>query len=153
MAVFLSAQKHLITTCEGQVDRRGQHVICHTLAKSNGWKEGFHTLGQIGVDSATHALALKTEEVDNLGKKMWKQTSALVMLHVLCKCESSFCELGWDSTKSSLNLLKKGASFLSHFYPLSSITLTQREHNMNIMFFLHPTLRVFPKSLTQFKRA
>lgn len=131
------------------MDRRGQHVICHALAKSNGWKEGFHALGQIGVDSATHTLALKT---DNLFKKMWKQTSAPVMLLVLCKYESPFYELSLDSTKSSLHLLKKGASFLPHFYPLSSITLTQREHDMNIMFFLHPTLRVFTKSLIQFKR-
>lgn len=92
----------------------------------------------------------KTEVVDNLKKKMGKQTSALVMLLVLCKCESSFCELSLDSTKSILNLLKKGASFLPHFNPLSTITLTQREHNMNIMFFLHPTC--FPKSLIQFKR-
>lgn len=69
VAVFLSAQKHLINTCEGQVDRGGHHVICHKLAKSSGWKEGFHTLEQMGIDSATHTLALKTEEVDNSEKK------------------------------------------------------------------------------------
>lgn len=98
--MFLSAQKHLITTSDGQVDRRGQRVTCHTLAKSNGWKEGFHTLGQIGVDSATHTLALKTEEVDNLEKKMWNKTSALVMLPVLCKCESFFSvNLAWIAQK------------------------------------------------------
>lgn len=51
------------------MDRGGHHVICHKLAKSSGWKEGFHTLEQIGIDSAAHTLALKTEEVDNLEKK------------------------------------------------------------------------------------